>query len=177
MSKKIFSKEPQKFNEKLAEALKKFPEFEVPEWMAYVKSGVSKERPPVDENFWFKRTASILRQLYIEGVVGVNRLKTRYGSRKNRGGRRAKFFKASGKIIRVILQQAEKAGLVEKVERLQHGRRLTLKGREFLDSIEVEETKGIDFDEVVVEEKQIEQETFEEESEINDGDDDEQETE
>jgi len=170
MSKKIFSKEPQKFNENLAEALKKIPEFVVPEWMGFVKTGVSKERPPADEGFWYKRTASILRQLYIEGVVGVNRLKTRYGSRKNRGGRRAKFFKASGKIIRVILQQAEKAGFVEKVDKTQHGRRLTLKGRNFLDSIEVEEVKGIDFENVFVEEKEIEQENFEE---INDGDDDE----
>ena len=56
-----------------------------------------------------------MRQLYIKGVIGVGKLRTRYGSRKDRGVRPARFKKSSGKILRVILQQAEKAGLVEKV--------------------------------------------------------------
>lgn len=135
MSKQIFEKEPQEFIVNLASELKKMPEFVVPEWSLYVKSGVSKQRPPEMDDFWFMRTASILRQLYIKGVVGVSRLRTRYGDRKNRGSKPARFRKASGKIIRTMLQQAEKAGLVEKVDRNQFGRRLTVRGREFLDSI------------------------------------------
>jgi len=75
-------------------------------------------------------------------------LRTRYGSRKDRGGKASKFRKSGGKIIRVILQQAEAAGLVEKVTRLQYGRRLTAKGRELLDSIEVEAKEGLKFEEV-----------------------------
>jgi small subunit ribosomal protein S19e len=141
MSKKIFENDPKKYNEALAEALKKIPKIEIPEWALYVKTGVSKQRPPEEEDFWYKRTASILRQLYINGVVGVEKLRNRYGSRKNRGVRRAKHKKASGKIIRVILQQTENAGLVEKVNKLQFGRRLTEKGREFLDSIKIEQGK------------------------------------
>jgi small subunit ribosomal protein S19e len=135
MSRQIFQKEPQAFVKNLAEALKGISEFQTPDWALFVKSGVSKQRPPENDDFWFFRTASILRQLYIKGVVGVSRLRTRYGSRKNRGSEPAKFRKASGKIIRTILQQAEKAGLVEKVTGQQFGRRLTSKGREFLDSI------------------------------------------
>lgn len=135
MSKVIFGKDPQKFVVNLAQALKEMPEFKVPEWATLVKSGVSKQRPPEDDNFWFIRSASILRQIYIKGVVGVNRLRTRYGDRKNRGSQPARFKKASGKIIRTILQQSEKAGIVEKISNQQHGRRLTNKGREFLDSI------------------------------------------
>lgn len=135
MSKAIFEKDPQKFVANLAQALKEMPEFQVPEWATLVKSGVSKQRPPEDDNFWFIRSASILRQIYIKGVVGVNRLRTRYGDRKNRGSQPARFRKASGKIIRTILQQSEKAGIVEKISNQQHGRRLTNKGREFLDSI------------------------------------------
>ena len=138
MAKLIFSKEPQKFNEKLAEALKQIPEIEIPKWAYFVKSGMAKERAPADEDFWYKRAASILRQLYLRGVVGVGKFRTRYGSRKRRGGRPDEFRKASGKIIRVILQQAEKAGMVEKVAKgKQFGRRLTQAGRDFLDSIEV----------------------------------------
>jgi len=136
MAKTIFAQNPEKYIPALAEALKSIPEFEVPEWAMYVKSGPSRERPPMSEDFWFTRAASILRQLYIRGVVGVGKLRTRYGSRKDRGGKPDKFFKSGGKIIRVILQQAEAAGLVEKISRMQHGRRLTQAGRDFLDSID-----------------------------------------
>jgi small subunit ribosomal protein S19e len=138
MAKVIFEKEPQEFVLKLAGELKKMPEFAVPDWAFFVKSGVGKQRPPESEDFWFVRTASILRQMYIKGVVGVSRLRTRYGSRKNRGMKPARFRKASGKMIRTMLQQSEKAGFVEKVTKNQIGRRLTLAGRQFLDSIKVE---------------------------------------
>ena len=150
MAKTIFTKDPVKFIPALAEALKKLEGFEVPEWAMFVKSGVSRERPPVDDDFWYTRAASILRQLYIKGVVGVGKLRTRYGSRKDRGGKPDRFKKSGGKIIRVILQQAEMAGLVEKISRLQHGRRLTQAGRDLLDSIEVENAKSLNFDDLKV---------------------------
>lgn len=150
MAKTIFAKDPVKFIPALAKALKGIDAFKVPEWALYVKSGSSRERPPVDENFWHIRAASILRQLYIKGVVGVGKLRTRYGSRKDRGGKPDKFKKSGGKIIRVILQQAEEAGLVEKISRLQHGRRLTKAGRDLLDSIEVDSIKGLNFENVSV---------------------------
>jgi len=126
------------YNKKLAEALKNIAEFQIPEWAFFVKSGGSKERPPAEADFWFVRAASILRQLYIHGVVGVGRLRTRYGGKKNRGMKPEEFRKASGKIIRVILQQAEKAGLVEKIKDKKAGRKLTEKGRQFLEDIKGE---------------------------------------
>ncbi len=150
MGKTIFVQNPEKYIPALAEALKKIPEFEVPEWAMYVKSGPSRERPPMSEDFWFTRAASILRQLYIRGVIGVGKMRTRYGSRKDRGGKPDKFFKSGGKIIRVILQQAEAAGLVEKVLRLQHGRRLTQAGRDLLDSIDGLYEESIDNSEWIV---------------------------
>jgi len=137
MAREIFTKDPQAFNIALADALLKVPEIKAPEWAFYVKTGVSKQRVPESFTFWQTRAASILRQLYINGVVGVERLRTRYGGRKNRGVRPARFKKSSGKIIRLILQQCEKAGLVETVKDKQFGRRLTQKGRDFLDSIKV----------------------------------------
>ena len=138
MGKIIYEKEPQEYNEKLAKALKEIPGLEMPGWGDFVKTGNAKERPPEEPDWWYKRMASILRQLYIRGVVGVGRLRTRYGSRKNRGAKPDRFRKASGKIIRIILQQAEAAGLVEKITGKQWGRRLTQHGRKFLDDIEVE---------------------------------------
>ena len=151
MARIVHAANPQEFNIKLAEALKRIPELKMPEWMEFVKSGVAKKRVPEDEDFWYKRSASILRQLYLRGVVGVGSLRTRYGSKKDRGMKPEKFKKASGKIIRAILQQAELAGLIEKISKGQHGRRLTQEGRNLLDSIvEVElkkPEKSIELDE------------------------------
>ncbi len=153
MGKEIYSKEASEFIKNLAELLKRVPEFEVPLWANFVKSGTSKQRPPVQDDFWYTRSASILRQLYIKGVCGVGTLRIKYGSKKNRGGRPEEFRKASGKIIRMILQQAEKAGLVEKLSNLQHGRRLTQKGRDFLDSVETKEVISLNFTNFIAKEK------------------------
>ena len=103
--------------------------------MLRLKTSVARERPPAERDFWYKRAASILRQIYIHNIVGVNRLRTRYGGRKNRGMKPEEFRKGSGKMIRTILQQAEKAGFVEKIKGKKSGRKLTEKGREFLESI------------------------------------------
>ena len=75
------------------------------------------------------------------GVVGVERLRTKYGSKKNRGMKPERFVKASGKILRTILQQADAAGFTEiakdikGVRSKRPGRQLTQKGKEFLESI------------------------------------------
>ena len=126
--------EPGKYNLLLAEALKKIPEFKKPEWVDFVKTGAAKARPNFDADFWHKRAAAILRQLYLKGVVGVGRLRTRFGGRKDRGVKPAEFRKSGGKIIRVILQQAESVGFVEKVKAKRAGRQITAKGREFLET-------------------------------------------
>ncbi|MDO8459484.1 MAG: 30S ribosomal protein S19e [Nanoarchaeota archaeon] len=125
-----------KYNNILAEAIKKSALFEKPEWVDYVKTSTHKERPNIDPDFWYKRSASILRQVYIKNVVGVERLRTRYGGRKNRGSKPPEFRKGGGKIIRTILQQAEAAGFVEKVKtKKKAGRQLTAKGKDFLEEI------------------------------------------
>ncbi len=126
---------PEKYNKLLAEALKKIPEFKKPEFIDYVKSGAHKARPINDEDFWHKRAASILRQIYIRKIVGVNRLRTRYGGRKDRGMSPPKFKKSGGKIIRMLLQQAESAGFLEKSKDKRAGRKLTEKGRNFLEDL------------------------------------------
>ena len=126
----------QEYNDKLALALKDIPEFKMPEWALFVKTGVSRIKPPENEDWWNKRAASILRQIYINKIVGVGRLRVRYGSKYNRGMKPEKFVKSSGKIIRTILQQAEQAGLVEKgMFKNRKGRKLTDKGKQFLEGI------------------------------------------
>ena len=123
-----------KYNILLAAALKKSQSFNKPEWVDFVKTGTHKQRPTSEIDFWEKRAASILRQIYIHGIVGVERLRTRYGGRKDRGRSPPQFRKGGGKLIRTILQQAETAGLVEKVKEKKSGRKLTEKGKQLLES-------------------------------------------
>ena len=127
--------EANKYNTLLAIALKEVKEFQKPEWANFVKTSVHKKRPTTDDDFWFNRSASILRQIYLRGIVGVQRLRTRYGGRKERGQRPLEFRKGSGKIIRTILKQAEEAGFVEKIKGKKPGRQLTQKGKDFLEGI------------------------------------------
>ncbi len=129
--------DPHSLNQKLAIELKQADIFKEPDWLAFVKSGVHKQRPIMEPDFWYKRAASILRQIYIKKLLGVNRLRSRYGGRKDYGMAPPHFMRGSGKIIRTILQQAESAGLIEKMKiGKKAGRQLTAKGRELLEKIQ-----------------------------------------
>src|SRR3989344_7754760 len=97
----IRSVDPGKYNSLLAEAIKKSKDFPKPEWVDFVKTSSHVQRPTTEEDFWYKRAASILRQIYINELVGVQRLRTRYGGRKDRGSQPPEFRKSGGKIIRL----------------------------------------------------------------------------
>ena len=65
----VYEMQANEYNLKLAEALKKIPEFKEPEWARFVKSGPAKERPIDDADFWHKRISSILRQIYKKKIM------------------------------------------------------------------------------------------------------------
>ena len=58
---------------------------ETPDWAEFVKTGVSRERPPSQENWWFLRSAALMRKLAREGPIGVTQLSQAYGGRKDNG--------------------------------------------------------------------------------------------
>jgi len=119
--------------ERLTKYLKEeVPEIRPPPWALYVKTGVSRERVPSDPEWWYVRAAAILRKVYMLGPIGIGSLRTIYGGRARLGVRREHHRKGSGAIIRKILQQLEKAGLVEKTKR---GRVVTPKGRSLIDQL------------------------------------------
>lgn len=109
---------------------------EPPEWAAYVKTGVHAERAPQDPDWWYVRCASLLRKVYIEGPIGVEHLRSKYGGRKNIGTRPEHARKGGGAIIRKALQQLERAGFVKTVRG--KGRVITPEGRRLLDSLSAE---------------------------------------
>jgi small subunit ribosomal protein S19e len=102
-----------------------------PAFVGLVKTGPQAERPPEQEDFWYLRCASVLRQAYVKDNIGTNRLRSHYGGAKNRGVRPEKHVKAGGSTIRKAMQELEKAGLLKK-EKV--GRSLSPAGRKLLDA-------------------------------------------
>ncbi|MFT4923455.1 MAG: small subunit ribosomal protein S19e [Haloarculaceae archaeon] len=108
---------------------------EEPEWLDFVKTGVDRELPPEQDDFWTRRAASLLRKVAMDGPVGIGSLRTEYGDAKQGSNRyrvRPRRQSAgSGKIIRTALQQLEEAGYVETAEG--EGRVITGEGHSLLD--------------------------------------------
>ncbi|RPJ53801.1 MAG: 30S ribosomal protein S19e [Methanobacteriota archaeon] len=136
------------FIKQAAEDLKQRPEIKPPAWSAFAKTGVHKQMPPENPDWWFVRSASVLRCLYMDGPVGVQRMRSAYGGKRDRGSSPYQFRKGSGSVIRKILQQLEAAGYVEKGKT---GRRISSGGMAFLDGVAqsikpkaIESTPGLD---------------------------------
>jgi small subunit ribosomal protein S19e len=124
---------------RMAEKLKSESAIKPPSWLAYVKTGAHAERKPQEKDFWYIRSASLLRKLYLEKKVGVGKLRTWYGRSKSYGTTPEHHVDAGGSIIRKALQQLEAAGYVKKDK---GGRTLTPKGRSFVDKTAMEFYKG-----------------------------------
>lgn len=121
----------QQLIDEVAENLKEH--IQKPEWADYVKTGVHKQRPPKDENWWYIRAAAVLRTVHMRGPIGVAKLRTKYGGLKNRGVQPNIFRKGSGSVLRHILQQLEQAGFIKQAERGAHkGRIVTPAGASLL---------------------------------------------
>ncbi len=127
----IYTVEPSKLIHSIAEKLKEYPEIAPPEDSKFWKTAFFKEMAPVEEDFWYIRCASLLRKINKFKAIGVNRLRKKYGGRNRRGSGLNHSAKASGKIIRVALQQLEKAKLIEKTEK--NGRKVAKEGHSLLE--------------------------------------------
>lgn len=136
----VKSVDTQKLLEKLAEKLKKMEEIKIPEWAKFVKTGPHAERPPDNPDWWYVRTAAILRKIYLMGPIGTNKLRSWFGGKQRRGVKPEKHKKAGGKIIRTCLQQLEKAGLIKQIKG--KGRIVTPQGQSFLEKTATEVAKG-----------------------------------
>ena len=118
--------------DKLIEQLSKNESIQAPEWAKFVKTGVHKERPPVQDNWWVIRSASVLKKVAKFGPIGTNNLAKQYGGKQNRGYKPDIKKSGSRNIIRKILQQLEQAGLVHTNKEGKAGKILTAQGKKLL---------------------------------------------
>jgi small subunit ribosomal protein S19e len=110
-----------------------------PAYIDYAKSGAGKERAPASKDFWYVRCASVLRQVYLNGPIGISTLRTRYGNRKRHTVTRHHHYRAGGSLIKDAFDALEKLGYIKKAK---VGRVITPAGKAFADKISNEILKG-----------------------------------
>ncbi len=117
-----------------------------PDWVEFAKSGAGKELPPEQEDFWYVRSASLLRKVAQNEPIGIERLATEYGSKK-RGSNRysvrpGEHEGGSRKLIRASLQALEEDGLVTTAAG--EGRRVSDDGEAFLSEVAADVFEDLD---------------------------------
>ena len=83
-----------------------------PEWTIFAKTGTHRENPPVQEDWWFVRSAAVLRKVAMKGPIGANHMAQLFGGPKDRGVKPNRAVSGSRKISRTILQQLTTAGFI-----------------------------------------------------------------
>jgi small subunit ribosomal protein S19e len=112
-----------------------------PPWATFVKTGVHKQRAPVQTDWWYLRSASVLRKIYLQGYVGIARLSAEYGGKRDRGSAPYHAHSGSRAILREIVHQLEKAGLVQPYKT--RGRRLSAEGEKLLSAVSTDVLKKL----------------------------------
>ncbi len=112
-----------------------------PPWATFAKTGVHKQRAPTQVDWWYLRSASVLRKIYLKGYVGIERLSAEYGGKRDRGSAPYHARSGSRSILREIVHQLEKAGLVQPYKT--KGRRVSPEGAKLLDSLSRDILKGM----------------------------------
>jgi len=121
---------PTELIDRVAKYLKDEAKVEPPEWSQFVKTGVHKEKAPVAGDWWFTRTAAVLRKIYVKGPLGIERLSAEFGGKRDDGSAPYHPRQGSRAIARHALIQLEKLGFVAKTKK---GRVVSPQGRKLLD--------------------------------------------
>jgi len=122
------------FIERLAKYLREnVDEVQPLSWVTFAKTGTHVEKQPQSSNWWYVRSASIMRKVYVHGPIGLENLRSDYGGRKNNGVKKCHATKAGGSGIRKALQQLESAGFIQITRPA--GRVMTPKGRKVMQEV------------------------------------------
>ena len=85
---------------KVAEKLKGNDNIVAPAWAEFAKTGRHTEKAPSQEDWWFNRSAAILRKIYVKGPMGSSKLAAEYGGYADKGSKPNKAIKGSRNIAR-----------------------------------------------------------------------------
>ncbi len=122
------------FIDRLAKYLKEnVDEVQPLSWTSVAKTGMHVEKQPQNSDWWYVRSASVLRKVYVHGPIGLEDLRSDYGGRKNRGSKPDRVKKSGGSSIRKVLQQLEAAELI--VTSRPEGRKMSPKGRKLMQEV------------------------------------------
>lgn len=105
---------PAKFIAAYAAHLKKGGKVTLPTWVDIVKTSANNELAPLDSEWYYVRAAAIARKIYIRGGIGVGHIRRLFGRADREGPNPVHMGLSSGGVIRSVLKNLEKMGLVEK---------------------------------------------------------------
>ena len=117
---------------KVVEKLKGCDAIEAPAWAEFVKTGRHTEKAPAQEDWWYTRSAAILRKLYVKGPMGSSKLAAEYGGYADKGSMPNRAIKGSRNIARKCMMQLENAGYLVSIEK--KGRGISPSGMSLLDN-------------------------------------------
>ena len=137
----VFDVPSKELIDEVAKKLHSDKNIEMPKANSFSRTGINKENPPENKDWWHVRCASILRKIYINNGIGIEHLRAEYGGKRDRGSKPYKARSGSGSIVRRAVQQLEKAGYVTRIKG--KGRVLTPKGRSFMDNTSHEVMKNV----------------------------------
>lgn len=121
---------------RLAEELRKLDTVKPPDWAMFAKAGRHREKSPIDDGWWFVRSAAVLRKIYLDGPIGTTRLAAAFGGKADRGSKPNKAVRGSRAIARKTMKQLEASQLVQRDKN--GGRAVTGKGRKLVDGLSTE---------------------------------------
>jgi len=118
-----------------AKYLKKSGTIELPKWVDIVKTGIHKELPPSNPDWFFIRTAALARKVYLNtgDQRGVKTYKKVFGGKQSRGSHPPITVTGSESVIRAAFKQLTKLKVVELDPK--GGRKISTTGRRDLDRI------------------------------------------
>lgn len=93
--------------------LKRTGGLKVPKSAEYVKTAHFKELAPLDPDWFYVRSASVARQIYLRCNIGVGAMTRKHGGKKRRGSRPNVFARSSGSVDRRAMQALQGLGIVK----------------------------------------------------------------
>ncbi len=119
--------------ERLKDRLEKDGKIKPPEWAKFARTGVHTEKAPIQRDWWYRRVASVLRKVYIQGPIGTAHLSAEFGGRRDGGSAPYHPRRGSRSVAREAMQQLEVLGYLSKTDK--KGRVVTATGRKLLDNL------------------------------------------